>query len=57
MNAEQESVFIVSDETDGGSVVAMIKRDPVSRKNVIYLVTEATPEDIARLISSNAPHN
>jgi len=57
MNAEQESVFIVSDETDGGNVVAMIKRDPVSRKNVIYLVTEATPEDIARLISSNAPHN
>lgn len=41
----QESVHLV---TDGNSkVIAMIRRDPVSRKSLIYMIAEANCDDIA----------
>lgn len=44
----QESVFTIYKED---TLVAIIKRDDVSKKHLVYLVEEAVSEDIANLIN------
>ena len=41
----EEGVHLVLNEKE--EVVAMLRRDPVSRKHLVYLVVEATCDDIA----------
>ncbi len=41
----QEGVSLVTD--GGGRVIAMIRRDPESRKSLIYMVSEANVDEIA----------
>lgn len=44
----QESVFTIYKED---TLVAIIKRDEISKKHLVYLVEEGTSEDIANLIN------
>lgn len=47
-NVEKEGVHLVIDEN--GDWIAAMRRDPISKKHLVYLVKEATSEDIADLI-------
>lgn len=46
---DTEGVITVSEKGKGG-LVAIIRRDPESRKHLVYLCKEAASEDIAKLI-------
>jgi len=51
MVKKQEGVFTVYKESE---LVAIIKRDDISKKHIVYLCKEATGEDIAEMIAENA---
>lgn len=46
----KEGVHIVLNEKQ--EVIAMLRRDPVSKKHLVYMVVEATCEDIASKVIS-----
>lgn len=46
-NIEMESVHTVS---EGDELQAILRRDPISKKHLVYLVQEATCADIAELM-------
>lgn len=41
----QEAVHLVAD--GNGKVIAILRRDPVSKKSLVYMVNEANCDDIA----------
>jgi len=41
----QEAVHIITD--GNGGVLSILRRDPVSRKSLVYMVVEASCDDIA----------
>ena len=45
---EKEGVYTALDEK--GELIAILRRDPVSKKHLVYLVKEACCEDIGGLI-------
>jgi len=48
METDKEGVETVYKENE---LVAVVKRDPYSKKHLVYIVREATAEDIIALIS------
>lgn len=51
MNKIEEGVICIYD--DAKNLLAIVKRDDVSKKHLVYLVSEATSPDIADLITQN----
>lgn len=51
MNTEKEGVFTVCN--DRGELVAILRKDPRSKKNLVYRCEEASLEDIERLLKGN----
>ena len=49
---KEEGVFTVYKK---GELIAVIKRDDKSRKNLVYVVEEATCPDIIDIIKGNVP--
>jgi hypothetical protein len=49
METKLESVHCVYKK---GELIAVIKRDDISRKHLVYLTKDATSEDIAELITN-----
>ncbi len=47
-----ESSVNVYDEA--GELVAVIKRDDKSKKTIVYLVTEASPDEVGKLITNES---
>ena len=48
----REGVHTISDKE--GRLIAILRRDPISRKHLVYITTEATATDIAeQLIGSS----
>lgn len=45
-----EGLIVVN---DGDIIIAVIRRDPTSRKHLVYKIEEMGSEDIAKLINPN----
>jgi hypothetical protein len=51
MKTNIENVLIVSD--DSGEMISIVRRDPSSQKNLIFMMTDAKMDDISLLITGN----
>ncbi len=49
---EEEGVHTVCDKS--GRIISILRRDPISKKHLVYLVTEATSTDIGDIMSGSA---
>lgn len=49
MNTNQEGVLTISDEN--GAVVAIVRKDPATHHNLIYMCQLAGTEEIERLLN------
>lgn len=45
---EKEGVYTV---TKGDELIAIVRRDPISKKHLVYLVTECTSDDLVDIIA------
>lgn len=45
---EKEGMYTV---TKGNELIAIVRRDPISKKHLVYSVTECTSDDIVDIIA------
>ena len=50
METKEEGVFTIY---RAGELVAIVKRDDITKKHLVYMVRDGTGEDIVELINSN----
>ena len=53
MNTQLENINTISDEK--GNLIGLVRRDPVSKKHLVYFVKEASSEDIINKFFGTKP--